>query len=46
MLNDEQLKEVKQDFIDLLSGIKREGCDIQGLISYLDDLIMLSHRHN
>lgn len=38
MLNDEQLKEVKQDFIDLLSGIEREGCDIQGLISYLEEL--------
>lgn len=38
MLSVEQIQEVKQEFIDLLSSIKREGSDIDGLISYLEEI--------
>jgi len=38
MLSSEQVLEVKQEFIDILKSIKRDGCDIDGLISYLDEL--------
>ena len=36
MLTQEQLKEVKQEFIDTLRQIKRKDCDIEGLIAYLE----------
>lgn len=38
MLNEEEMREVRQEFIDTLMSIKREGCDIQGLVDYLDEL--------
>lgn len=38
MLNKEEIKEVRQEFIDTLKSVKREDCDIQGLIDYLDEL--------
>lgn len=36
MLNEEQLEEVKNEFITLLRGIKREGSDVEGLIAWLE----------
>lgn len=36
MLNEEQLAEVKNEFIALLRGIKRDGCDIDGLIGWME----------
>lgn len=36
MLNEEQLQEVKNEFITLLRGIKREGSDVEGLIAWLE----------
>jgi len=36
MLTVEQIKEVRQEFIDKLKEIKRQDCDIEGLIAYLD----------
>lgn len=37
MLDEEQLIEVKNEFIALLRNIKREGSDIEGLIAWLED---------
>ena len=36
MLTKEQIAEVKQEYIDLLKEIKREGCDIDEFINYLE----------
>ena len=38
MLTNEQLLEVKQDFITTLKSIRREDCDVDGLIKYLDEI--------
>lgn len=36
MLSNEEMLEVKQEYIDLLKQIKRPDCDIDGFISYLE----------
>ena len=36
MLTNEQILEVKQEYIDLLREIKRPDCDIDGFIAYLE----------
>lgn len=36
MLEDYEIKELKEEFCSILSEIDREGCDVEGLIDYLD----------
>lgn len=36
MLSLEEIKEVKQEYVDLLHEIKRPNCDIEGFIAYLE----------
>ena len=36
MLTGEQQKLIKQEFIDTIRGIEREGSDVEGLIAYLE----------
>ena len=37
MLTEEQLAEVKQEYIDIIKSLKRKDCDIDGFLAYLED---------